>query len=163
MSLWTWLTYPDPAKDATPIGRAAVVQAILGRIPLDAAAGFSYVQLIELWGDLEYLELTPQNARVFEDWARERYVKRRRWTARRDCEKQRAIGMAERILAWDELYPENPYPAFGRIIFNTKTGAKHDCSFYLVKGEGPVLVEDANGRFCPPSENVKSVVYFGGL
>ena len=166
MSLWKWLTWPDPTRTAQPIARAVIVTGTLGRVALAPSWGFEYRHLVAMWGDNDYLCLTERGARVFEDWARERYFKRPKWTVTTDCEKLRAFGMAERLLAWQELYPAEPFPAVGRIVFKRKGGEWHDTSFYYVMDEKgnsrPVIIEDGNGKFVEFSDTVEVVGYFGG-
>lgn len=167
MSLWKWLTWPDPAKTALPVRREAIVTGTLGRVALDPSWGFEYKHLVSMFGDGEYSGLTERGARVFEDWARERYFKRPKWTKTTDCEKQRAFGMAERLLAWQELYPEKPLCAVGKIVFKRKGAGWHDTSFYYVRDESntywrPIIIEDETGKFVETKETVELCGYFGG-
>ena len=167
MTLWKWLTWPDPAKTATLVRREAIAVGTLGHVALDASWGFEYKHLVSMFGDSEYLALTERGARAFEDWARERYFKRPKWTPKTDCEKLRVFGMAERLLAWQEIYPDKPLCAVGTIIFKKKdSGAWHDTSFYFVKNEAgvmrPVIIEDGNGRFVETKDTVDVCGYFRG-
>lgn len=161
-SLWKSLTWPDPALTAIPVTRESIVSGMLGRVKLDASLQFSYPQLVRMWGDESYSCLTIRGARILEDWARERYIVRPKWSEKMDCEKQRSFGSAEIALAWNELYGcQFSLPARGRIAFTKPNGKGHDCGFYWLRDSEPMLVEDSTGDFVP--WNPQSVAwYFGG-
>lgn len=164
-SIWKALTWPDPAETGQVVDRAEIVTSVLGRIALDASWGFEYRHLHSMFGDDLYLSLTLDGAKEFEAWARERYFRRPKWTERTDCEKLRVFGMAERLLAWQEIYPTEPLCAVGTIIFRRKEGGWHDTSFYLVNDNQvlrPVILEDGNGKFYETKETVDVVGYFRG-
>ncbi len=145
----------DYAKDAPTMTREALLQRLIGEVPMSPLFGFN--QLLALFGDRDYLRLRHDLAVKF--CAKARGAGYPDYNPEvNDCDDLEAQFRRDRIEYRRKVGLRLP-EAMGGIVYTRTDGVQHRAAWVLTD-RGLWIFQPQSGRMVPAAAEVKEALYF---